>query len=101
MGENWRKALCSTCIASLTKVESASVCDDLVTSVEKELYATIQSFCDSLVNPAASQPSTSESSQGSLSVPVLWTLSEGPSTREKLPSAPSNDGSEEEESEGA
>lgn len=98
MGKNWKNALCSTCIASLVKEESASVCDDLVASVKKELYATIQSFRDSLVNPAASQPSTSESSQVSLSVPE--NLSEGPSTRSQSP-APSNDGSEEEEGEGA
>ncbi|XP_073476117.1 lamina-associated polypeptide 2, isoforms alpha/zeta-like [Aquarana catesbeiana] len=96
MGENWKKVLCSTCITSLVKEESASVCDDLVASVKKELYATIQTFRDSLVNPAASQPSTSEASQGSISFPMVEALPEGPSIREEQSPTPSVKDSEEE-----
>ncbi|PIO16382.1 hypothetical protein AB205_0165150, partial [Aquarana catesbeiana] len=96
MGENWKKILCSTCITSLVKEESASVCDDLVASVKKELYATIQTFRDSLVNPAASQPSTSEASQGSISFTMVEALPEGPSIREEQSPTPSVKDSEEE-----
>lgn len=81
-----KKALCSTCIASLVKEESTSVFDDLFALVKKELYAMIQSFRDSLVNPTAGQPATYKSFQVSLSVPDNHT--EGPSTRK--PPTPSN-----------
>lgn len=71
--EGWKKTLCQACIDLLVKEDASSACSDLIASVKKELDATIQSFRSSLANPSLSQPTTSQSSQGSLIVPVMET----------------------------
>lgn len=38
------KSLCADCISDLVREESASICDDLVTTIKNDLRATFSSF---------------------------------------------------------
>lgn len=93
LNEGWKKALCQACIDSLVREETTSACSDLIASAKKELDATIQSFRSSLTYPSASQPTTSQSSQGSLLVPAVE-AEMGPLNREGLSPSHSNESNE-------
>ena len=99
MGEDWKKPWCKACIAAVVQEESASIREELVSSVKNELLASFQSVRGSLASTPSTQPSTSQSSQ------EVVVLSSGPSVFEEVslgqPQDPSSGESETEEETGS